>query len=323
MKKLVNPLVLMAVALLLLTGCGLRPSTSAVQPAEPGLIQPIEGAEGHRLTIGSKNFTEQIILGKMAVLTAEAAGFDAVDMTNIPGSQPARKVLVSGEVDMEWEYTGTAWLTYLGQEESIADSERMWQSVAEADRANGLVWGQPSPLNNTYGMAVRREFAEAHNLTTISDIASLPVEDRTLCIEAEFNSRSDGLNGMLEKYELPRGSGVPEQNVQIMDTGAIYAATDNGTCNFGEIFTTDGRINSLDLVVLEDDRQYFPAYNGAPVFYAQTLEQFPELEDRFNLVAQRLNDDVMRDLNYRVDVQGEDPGTVARDWMLQEGLITE
>lgn len=314
---------LLTISLLGLTGCGLKPSTSAVPEAEPGSIQPLDGADGQKITVGSKNFTEQLILGKIGVLVADASGFDVTDMTNIPGSQPAREVMLTGEVDMEWEYTGTAWMTYMGNTESITDPIEMWNAVSEADQENGLTWGAPSELNNTYAFAVRSDFAEKNGITKISDIAKVPATDRTLCVEAEFNSRSDGLNGMLKKYGLPRGSsdGMPEDNISIMDTGTVYTATADGTCNFGEVFATDGRIKALDLTVLEDDEKYFPSYNASAVINTETLKQYPELEDAYDQVAAKLNNDVMMELNYKVDVEGQEPANVAYDWMVQEGFI--
>lgn len=289
----------------------------------PAQIQALDGAKGEQFTVASKNFTEQLILGKIAVIVADAAGFDVVDMTNIPGSQPARKVLVSGDVGMEWEYTGTAWMTYMGNEESIADQTQMWNAVHAADQENGLTWGAPSTLNNTYAMAVRREFAEQNGLQKLSDMTKLPASERTLCVEAEFNSRSDGLGGMLETYDLPRGSaqGIVESNISVMDTGTVYTATADGACNFGGVFTTDGRNKALDLVVLDDDKKYFPAYNASPVFSTKTLEEHPQLADEYQKVAQKLNNDVMMELNYKVDVEGQEPANVAYDWMVQEGLV--
>lgn len=322
--KLYKAGALAAISMVAMTGCGLKPSASAVPDFNPGTIQPIDGAKKQNLTIGSKNFTEQLILGKIAVLTAEAAGFEVTDMTNIPGSQPARKVMLNGEVDMEWEYTGTAWMTYMGKSKSIADQAEMWNAVSETDKENGLTWGKPSDLNNTYSFAVRSEYAQEHGITKFSDIAKVPVEDRTLCVESEFNSRADGLNGMLKTYGLERGSanGVPDNNISIMDTGTVYTATAEGSCNFGEVFTTDGRIKALDLTVLEDDKQYFPAYNAAAVFNTKTLEQYPELEEAYDQVAEKLNNETMMELNFKVDVEGQEPSQVACNWMVEEGFIT-
>ena len=210
-------------------------------------------------------------------------------------------------------------------EAGIPDKTKQWEAVHQADLANGLTWGKPAPMNNTYAMAVRSEAVAAlGGITKLSEVAALPVEERTFCLEAEFNSRPDGFNPMAETYSMPRGSadGVPEENIGIYDTGAVYTATDDGACNFGEVFTTDGRIDSLDLTVLEDDLGFFPAYNGAPVFNTATLEQYPELAGVFAQVAPLLTDEVLRQLNLRVDVNGEDPADVAYAWMIDEGLIT-
>ncbi len=324
-RRLVTPAACL-VAILALTGCGLQPATSYVPAVGPGTIRPIPGLGNAPLTITSKNFTEQLILGKIAVLAARAAGFDVTDLSNLPGSQPARELLTLGQADFMWEYTGTAWLTYLAQAEGIPDQAAQWQAVHDADLKNGLTWGRPAPMNNTYALAIRSEAAaDLGGISTMSQIASLPVQDRTFCVEAEFNSRSDGFNPMLKTYGLKRGSaaGVPDANVGIYDAGAVYSATDRGDCNFGEVFITDGRIDALDLTVLTDDRKFFPAYNVAPVYSTDTLTTHPELADVFDQITPALTDKVLRSLNRKVDVDGEEPADVAFAWMKARGFITE
>ena len=316
----------LALSAVALTGCGLQPSTSYVPAIGPGSITPLDGAEGVELTVTSKSFTEQLLLGKIAVLAGIAAGFDVTDLSNLPGSQPTRELLLSGQADVLWEYTGTAWLTYLGQSEAIADQDEMWQAVHDIDIDNGVTWGEPAPMNNTFAMAVRSEaIAELGGITTMSELAALPVEDRTFCVEAEFNSRPDGMNPMLARYGLERGAadGVPDSNIGIYDTGAIYSATDDGACNFGEVFTTDGRLDALDLTVLIDDLAFFPAYNVAPVFFTETIEANPGLEEIFAEISPRLTDEVLRGLNRQVDVDGDEPADVAFAWMIDEGFITD
>jgi osmoprotectant transport system substrate-binding protein len=307
------------------SGCGLQAATQYTPPSAPGSIEPIDGVEGDEIVVGAKNFTEQLILGKIAVIALQVAGFDVVDRTNIPGSVPARQGLVDGEIDMEWEYTGTAWLSYLGQSEPIPDPQEQWAAVRDADAAFGLTWLPPAEANNTYAFAVRSEaLDELGGVATLSDIAELPVEERTFCVESEFASRNDGLAPMLETYGIPLGDpqGVPRDNISILDTGAVYEATDDGLCNFGEVFTTDGRIPALDLTVLEDDRGFFPAYNISPVVLTETLAEHPELADVFGRITPLLTDEVLQVLNARVDVEGEEPADVALDWMVSEGLVT-
>lgn len=317
---------LAGLALLPLAGCGLRPATAYAPEVRPGSIQPIDGLPGGAsLTVTSKNFTEQLILGKIGVLAASAAGFTVTDLTNVPGSVPARELMTSGDADMTWEYTGTAWLTYMGETEGIPDQEEQWEAVRAADAENGLTWLEPAPLNNTYALAVRSDAVEElGGISTLSGLGDLPVEDRTICVEAEFNSRADGLIPLLETYGIPRGEadGVPEDNISIYDTGAVYTATARGSCNFGEVFTTDGRIDSLDLTVLEDDLGYFPAYNVAAVLSTGTLETYPELADVYDQVTPTLTDEVLRELNLRVDEGGELPADVAADFMIEQGFVT-
>jgi len=316
----------LTVAGLALTGCGLQPATAYVPALGPGSITPISGVDGAALTVTSKNYTEQLILGKIAVLAASAAGFTVTDLSNVPGSQPARELVLSGQADLMWEYTGTAWLTYLGQTTAIPDQQEQWQAVHDLDLDNGVTWGARAPMNNTYALGVRSEaVAELGGITTMSELAALPVEERTFCVESEFNSRPDGLNPMLEQYGLSRGTadGVPDGNIGIYDTGAIYSATDTGACNFGEVFTTDGRIDALDLAVLEDDLGFFPAYNVAPVFFTETLKEYPDLRDVFAQISPSLTDEVLRSLNRQVDVDGAEPADVAFEWMKSEGFITD
>ncbi|ROS37328.1 glycine betaine ABC transporter substrate-binding protein [Curtobacterium sp. PhB78] len=314
---------------LVLAGCGLQPATSFVPEAGPGTIERIDDLpDGAHITVTSKNFTEQLVLGKIAVLAAKAAGFDVTDETNVPGSVAVRELMTSHGADFTYEYTGTAWLTFMGHAEGIPDKTEQWEAVKKEDAGNGLTWLNPAPMNNTYAFAVRDEAVkELGDIKTLSDIAKLPVDERTFCVESEFNSRADGFKPMLEKYGLELGgsgeNGIPSDNVSILDTGTVYTATDRGKCNFGEVFTTDGRIKSLGLTVLEDDKGFFPAYNVAPVLDSATLKEYPQLADVYDQISPKLTDAVLQELNRQVDVEGREPADVAFDWMVKEGFITK
>lgn len=306
-----------------LTGCGLSPSTGTTPDANPGLIKDDPSLSGDaKVTVTSKSFTEQLILGKISVIALNVAGYNVTDLTNVPGSQPARQLLLSGDASALWEYIGTGWLTYLGHEKPVIGAEKQWQAVHDEDVANGIVWGEPAPLNNTYAMAVNREVADRLGITKLSEMSKLDSKELTFCVDPEFNSRRDGLTPMLEHYGMKRGSQIKEDNIGLYDVGAIYQATAEGACNFGEVFTTDGRIKALDLTVLEDDKQYFPSYNAAPAFNAEFLEKNPGVQDVMAQIAPLLTDEVLLDLNYQVDVEGREPADVAYEWMLNEGLIT-
>jgi len=278
--------------------------------------------DGASLAVGSKDFAEQIILGQMAIQMLEQAGASVDDNTNIVGSANTRAALESGDIDLYWEYTGTGWITYLGETEPIADPQEQFEAVRDADlEQNGIVWLDPAPLNNTYAFAIRREKAEELGVETLSDVAALvesnPAE-ATFCIESEFSTRDDGWPGLQEAY----GMQVPEDNVALLDTGLIYTETDKGeTCNFGEVFATDGRISALDLVVMTDDLSFFPVYQAAVTLKQETLEEYPEIADIMNPVAAELTDEVMQSLNAQVDVDGEDPADVAQAWLQENGFL--
>lgn len=308
----------------LVAGCGLQPAASFVPDAQAGSIEQYDLPDDAAVTVTSKQFTEQLILGKIAVLAASAAGFEVTDLTNVPGSVPVRELMTSGDASMTWEYTGTAWLTYLGESAGIPDKDEQWAAVRDADAANGLTWLEPAPLNNTYALAVNAEYAERTGITSVSQLADVPPEERTFCLEPEFNSRSDGFTPMLEHYGFERGVDVQEDDISILDAGAVYTATANGQrCNFGEVYTTDARIETLDLTVLEDDEAFFPSYNASAVLNTELVEQYPELGELFAQISPALDDETLIALNLQVDVEGREPVDVAYDWMVEEGFLAE
>ena len=308
-----------------LAGCGLSSASGYLPAASPGSIEEVPALDGVRIAVGSKNFTEQLILGKLAGLALRAAGADVADRTNLPGSAAARRQQLNGEVDLQWEYTGTAWLTYLGQAQGIPDPAEQYEAVRAMDlEQNDLVWLPPSAVNNTYAMAIRAEAADELGVATVSDIANLPVEQRTFAVESEFASRNDGFVPMLETYGIPLGTpdGVPRGNVRTLDTGVVYTAVDTGQVNFGEVFTTDGRLEALGLTVLADDRGFFPAYNACVVVRQDTLQEHPAVADVLLPVSDALTNDVLIGLNLQVDVDGREPADVALEWMQQQGFVS-
>ncbi|WP_193510858.1 glycine betaine ABC transporter substrate-binding protein [Streptomyces griseoloalbus] len=314
---------LLAAALLVAaSGCGLTSGSPMVDDVEPGSIGKGKPLEGAKLTVTSKEFTEQLILGAIMGIAFEAAGADVVDRTGIQGSVGSREAVVKGEADAGFEYTGTAWITYQGNSEPITDPREQWEAVREADAKNGVIWLEPSALNNTYALAMNQANYEKYRTRTLSDVAALAKSDPgavTLCVEGEFANRADGLPGMEKAY----GMNLPARNVTQMDTGIIYTQAAKGACTYGEVFTTDGRIKSMNLVVMEDDRKFFPNYNAAPTVNADTFEEWPAIADVLDPVTAKLNNEVAQDLNARVDVDGEDPHEVALDWMVEEGFVKE
>jgi len=304
-------------------GCGLGTAGGFTPTGElAGPVADVKSMDGAGIAVGSKNFSEQILLGKIAVILLRSAGADVTDLTNIPGSASARSAQLEGQVDLEWEYTGTAWISYLGHERGIPDEQKQYEAVRKEDlRKNGLVWLPPAPMNNTYGFAATQKTVERLGVEKLSDLKDIPKEERTFCVESEFANRNDGLEPMLKAYDIPLGSEVPRDNLKILDTGVIYSATAKGTCNFGEVFTTDGRIKALNLQVLEDDRDFFPAYNVSVVVREEVLDEWPQIRALFGPVAQQLDDKTLIELNAQIDVEGREPADVAFEWLQSEGFV--
>lgn len=244
-------------AALLTSGClGLGTAGGFVPTGElAGPLSNVKSLDGASISVGSKNFTEQIILGKMAIILLQSDGATVNDLTNIPGSATARAAMLDGQVDAQWEYTGTGWITYLGHDKPITNEQKQYQAVRAEDlKKNDLVWLPPAAMNNTYAFAVTNKVKKQFNITKLSQIKDIPVGQRTFCVEAELLNRPDGMPGMLKTYGIPEGSGTPVRQLRTFQTGAVYDATAKGACNFGEVFTTDGRIVSLHLNVLADDK---------------------------------------------------------------------
>lgn len=313
----------LAMAGALLAGCGLESGGAVPLSVGPASIQPVPELEGVKMTVGSKDFTEQITLGYIIEFAMVAAGADVRDLTNIQGSNSTRDAQINGQIDLTYEYTGTGWINYLGNETPLPDPTEQYEAVRDADlAANDMVWEPPAPMNNTYAIATNRKTAEETGVKTLSDYANLVrtnPSEATTCVETEFNVRQDGYPGMAAKYNFDPGM-APRQ---ILQGGIIYQATADGTqCKFGEVFTTDGRIIALDLVLLEDDLSFFPKYNPSLIMRKDFAAAHPEVQEVMAPITAKLDDAVMTELNRQVDVEGKEPADVARDWLVSEGFVT-
>ncbi|PPF85612.1 glycine/betaine ABC transporter substrate-binding protein [Subtercola sp. Z020] len=269
--------------------------------------------------IGAKDFSEQYILANITSELFNAHGADTKANTSVVGSANVRAALVSDQFLGYWEYSGTAWITYNNNTAPVKGTEAQFDATKKADAANGIAWLDPAPLNNTYAFAIRSDKAKELGVTKLSDIAKLPIAEQTFCIESEFSTRDDGWPGVKKAYGL---ESVPDSNVALLDTGVIYTTTQKGdTCNFGEVFQTDGRIPALGLTVMEDDQSFFPVYQGAFTVKQTTLDKYPGMADVVALVAGKLTTEEMQTLNAKADVDGDDPADIAHDWLTEQGLI--
>jgi osmoprotectant transport system substrate-binding protein len=271
-----------------------------------------------RINVGAKDFTEQYILGHMISILLEENGFD-VNYSYGTGSDITRNALVSGQTDMYPEYTGTAWLIYLGHEEIITDPDELFEKVSKEDlEKNGIVWLEGSDINNTYAIAITKEKSEATGITTLSELAEYvnQYQDLDWAIDHEFAERADGLPGLAEHY----GMNVAEENMKIMEIGLTYEAVYRGQADMMMVFATDGKIKRFDLQVLEDDKQFFPVYTLCVTVREGVLNQYPEIEDILSPISD-LTDEVMQGLNYQVDSTGLPEKLVARNFLAENGYL--
>jgi osmoprotectant transport system substrate-binding protein len=219
-----------------------------------------------QFVVGSEGFTEQEILGNIAIQVLEAADATVIDRTGLGGNEEVRRELESGEIDLYWEYTATGWLVHLSQTDSVPDPRKQYEAVARHDlKENGIRWLDPAPGNDTYAIAASQNTSENLGVKTISDFKRLAEErpeQATLCLnnDDDFRTRFDGLPGLQRSY----GFQLPEENLVETSVDAVYDATDEAEiCNFGVVFTTSGFIDELDLKLLKDDKDFFAVYNPA------------------------------------------------------------
>jgi osmoprotectant transport system substrate-binding protein len=274
-------------------------------------------------TVGSKEFTEQLILGQITLQALENAGATVEDQTGLAGSVAARKALESGEIDMYWEYTGTGWITYLGHTKPVPGRQKQFEAVAKEDlEKNNIEWLEPpAPANNTYAIAVRKEVYDKLGVKDLSDFKQLVKDnpdEATICVGTEFSTRDDGLPGMEKAYDFE----FPSNNIVKIDEGLIYQATNKGDkCNFGEVFATDGRIKGLGLELITDSKGFFPLYNPALCIDKKVLEEYPQVEKIFAPISKKLTTEELQTLNTQVDIDGQLPEDVAEKWLSNNGFI--
>jgi len=320
MKKSIKNIVALtgATALLALAGCA---SDGAGNSGGSGSLSDYD-LSGIDVAVGSKDFDEQLILGQMMVLAFEEAGATVEDQVNLGGTAVARAGLESGEIDIYMEYNGTGWTNHLGQEQPSFDPEVLTTGVREMDlEKNGIVWISRSPFNNTYGFTSSPELTEANggafSLQTMMEYVR-DNADATVCMESEFPSRPDGL----VLTEEATGITLPVDQQLILDTGIIYTETAANNCDFGEVFTTDGRIPALNLTLVEDPGVNI-LYNVSGTIREDKYSEAPEAFDGIiEAILAPLDEIRMAGLNALVSAEGQDPKVVANDYLVEEGLIS-
>ncbi|WP_419886924.1 glycine betaine ABC transporter substrate-binding protein [Neobacillus niacini] len=274
-----------------------------------------KASAGDKIVIGSKNYSEQLILGHMmADLVEGKTDIEVERKMNLGGSQVAFSAIKNGDVDMYVEYTGTGLVNILNQSPQ-SDPDQVYDYVKkEFKNKYGIDMLKPLGFNNTYALAVRQDTAQQYNLNTISDLAKVS-ETMIMGPTIEFPNREDGLIGLSKTYNLNF------KEVKAVDGGLRYTALDNHKSDVIDAFSTDGLIEEFGLKVLEDDKNFFPPYYAVPIVKEETLKEYPELKEALNSLAGKLTDDKMRALNYKVDSLKQSPRKVATDFLKEEGLL--
>ncbi|KGE07834.1 glycine/betaine ABC transporter substrate-binding protein [Burkholderia gladioli] len=271
-------------------------------------------AAAQALTVGGKNFTEQYVLAEITSQYLRARGYTVQSRTGL-GSVLLRSALENGQIDVMWDYTGTAALVYDKIKEKLPPDE-MYRRVKAIDARRGLVWLDASPLNNTYALALPAETARKTGIRTISQLAAKIAADpkgtrHTFGMDAEFANRPDGLKPLEAAYHLNFSRSETKQ----MDSGLVYTALRNNQLTIGLVYTTDGRVKGFGIVPLEDDLHFFPPYNATPVVREPVLKAHPKLAVQLNALSAALNNDVMLEMNKRVDIDGVSVQQVAADFL--------
>jgi osmoprotectant transport system substrate-binding protein len=265
------------------------------------------------LVVGGKNFTEQYVLTEITTQYLRAKGYTVDSKTGL-GSTLLRSAQENNQIDIVWEYTGTAALVYNKITDKL-DPKAMYERVKELDAKRGLVWLDASPLNNTYALGLPQQVAKATGIHTISQLAAWlaaqPKARHVFAMDAEFANRPDGLKPLETAY----GMQFSRREIKQMDPGLVYTALHNDQVTIGLIYTTDGRVKGFNIVPLEDDMHHFPAYNATPVVREPILKQNPQLAVQLDALSHALNNDVVLEMNKQVDIDGTSVQAVAADFL--------
>ncbi|WP_157950188.1 glycine betaine ABC transporter substrate-binding protein [Vallitalea okinawensis] len=271
-------------------------------------------SQNNKIIVGTKNFTEQYILGEMITLLIEEYTDLDVEQKFGYSIPDIHEPLLKGEIDLYPEYTSTGWVVIL-DEPFIYQPDVLYQEVKRVyDEDFDVVWLDRYGFNNTYGLAMRNDQALEEGIFTNSDLA-LKAKPFTLGAERNFYIREDGYPGLAKKY------GFNFKDKLVFEIGEKYEAIDQGEVDVIDIFTTDGLLNEYDLYVLYDDQHFFLPYQAATIIRGDTLREHPELREVLNKLGGQINNEEMSRLNYLVENSEMEPREAARLYLVSKGLI--
>lgn len=307
----------------LASGCGAAAVVAGPSPQQlrGGSLARDVDLSGAELAVGSKEFTEQRVLGAITLLALQACGARTVDRTGLSGSRIVRAALEQGDVDVYWEYSGTGWTLFLGNDTTIPGERALYDAVAAQDRErNDIAWLGPARFGNQYAVA-RRGDADGPlgEVRTLSDLGPYFAADEsraTFCGAAEFLDRE--FADMQAAYGITFPASQTYQNDFALNFVNVARSS---PCDLAEVFTTDARIRSLDLVVLADDRNFFTTQLAALTCRAETVDRYPPLRVLASTLGELLTVEAMIELNGLVDLEGRSATSVAQQFLAGHGLI--
>lgn len=281
------------------------------------LLAACSGGGSETITVASKDFTEQFIIGEMYALLLEDAGYTVERKMNLGGTPVAHQALLDGEIDVYPEYTGTGLLTVL-KHDVMSDPKAVFDVVKNdyAEQFN-LAWLDPAPMNNTQALAMKKTRAAELGISTFSQLVA-QADQLVLIGPPEFAEREDGIPGMKRVY-----GDFDFAEFMAVDPGLRYPAILNDEADVVVAFGTDGEIAAYDLVGLQDDKGLYPPYQVAPVIRQEVLDGDAEVANALNKVAPLLTNETMQSLNNEVSGNGREPADVAKEFLVAQGLIGE
>ncbi len=271
------------------------------------------------LTVGAKNFTEQYILGHIISYLLQDAGFRVNEQFGT-GSTVTREGLVTGQTDLYPDDTGTAWAVYLSHSDVVInDPVELFNRVKEEDLNNGIIWLDRTPVDNTYALAIKSDCIDEYgaSLSELAEYNNAHPGELIFGTDQEFYERADGFWEMAEVY----GMKIDRSLLKMMDVGLTFESINRGQIDVAMVFATDGKLREYNLAVLEDDKQFFPVYNLAVTVRKEVLDKYPEIEEILRPLSQHLDNETMQALNYEVDANEIPADRVAREFLLEKGLI--
>lgn len=313
MKKWTGLMAAALVAITMTAGCGMN-SSSTNSTATNG-TSAAKSLNKDTIIIGSKNFTESLVLGEIYADVLEHAGFHVQRKLNLGGTLVAQEALKTGQIDLYPEYTGTGLLDIL-KLPTETNPQTVYNTVKK-DYAQKwqLDWLNPSPANDSQGIVITKSVEQKYHITNLSAMAKAAPQLRFAAVP-EFTNRADGLPGLQKVY-----GGFQFQSIKLYDYGVKYQVLLNGNVDGTVCFTTDGQLTNPKLFVVPDNKHLWPPYNVAPVVRNQIVVNDPKVVSVLNKLAPKITSQVLQHLNAEVDLQKQDYQKVAHDWLTQQGLI--